>query len=78
MLRNAPNEAARSLDQREESIIHNIWSCTNPCEVSTTMSEILILYYSRHGATAEMARRVARGVEAIAGMDARLDRKSVV
>jgi NAD(P)H dehydrogenase (quinone) len=72
MLRKAPSEAARSLDQREESIIHDIWSRTNPCEVSTTMSEILILYYSRHGATAEMARRVARGVEAIAGMDARL------
>jgi NAD(P)H dehydrogenase (quinone) len=36
------------------------------------MSEILVLYYSRHGATAEMARRVARGVEAIGGMQARL------
>lgn len=36
------------------------------------MSEILILYYSRHGATAEMARRVARGVEAIPGMRARV------
>lgn len=32
---------------------------------------ILILYYSRHGATAEMARLVARGVEA-AGVEARL------
>lgn len=36
------------------------------------MSEILVLYYSRHGATAEMARRVARGVEAVPGMRARL------
>jgi NAD(P)H dehydrogenase (quinone) len=36
------------------------------------MSEILVLYYSRHGATADMARRVARGVEAIAGMRARV------
>jgi NAD(P)H dehydrogenase (quinone) len=36
------------------------------------MSEILVLYYSRHGATAEMARRVARGVEAVDGMRARL------
>jgi NAD(P)H dehydrogenase (quinone) len=36
------------------------------------MGEILVLYYSRHGATAEMARRVARGVESIAGMQARL------
>ncbi|MGH8501322.1 MAG: NAD(P)H:quinone oxidoreductase [Gammaproteobacteria bacterium] len=36
------------------------------------MNDVLVLYYSRHGATAEMARRVARGVEAIAGMRARL------
>jgi NAD(P)H dehydrogenase (quinone) len=32
---------------------------------------ILVLYYSRHGATAEMARQIARGVEA-AGVEARL------
>ncbi len=32
---------------------------------------ILVLYYSRHGATAEMARQVARGVE-LAGLEARL------
>ena len=32
---------------------------------------ILVLYYSRHGATAEMARQVARGIE-LAGMEARL------
>lgn len=36
------------------------------------MSEILVLYYSRHGATAEMARLIARGVEEIPGMAARL------
>lgn len=35
------------------------------------MSYILILYYSRYGATAEMARHVAHGVEH-AGMEARL------
>ncbi len=35
------------------------------------MSHILILYYSRFGATAEMARMVARGVEE-AGVEARL------
>ncbi len=27
------------------------------------MSEVLVLYYSRHGNTAEMARHIARGVE---------------
>lgn len=36
------------------------------------MGEILVLYYSRYGATAEMARRVARGVAEIPGMEARL------
>ena len=36
------------------------------------MSEILILYYSRQGSTADMARRIARGVEEVAGMQARL------
>lgn len=36
------------------------------------MSEILVLYYSRYGATAEMARYIARGVEEIGNMQARL------
>lgn len=35
------------------------------------MSYILVLYYSRYGATAEMARQVARGVES-GGLEARL------
>ena len=34
--------------------------------------DILVLYYSRHGATAEMARQVCRGVESVDGMTARL------
>ena len=34
------------------------------------MGRVLILYYSRHGATADMARQIARGVEEIAGMEA--------
>jgi NAD(P)H dehydrogenase (quinone) len=32
---------------------------------------ILVLYYSRHGATAEMARQIARGIE-LTGLEARL------
>ena len=36
------------------------------------MIEILIVYYSRHGATAELARQAARGVESIAGCTATL------
>ena len=35
------------------------------------MSYVLIVYYSRYGATAEMARQIARGVES-GGMEARL------
>lgn len=36
------------------------------------MSQILVLYYSRHGATAEMAQLVARGVEKVTAMNAML------
>ena len=34
------------------------------------MAEVLIVYYSRHGATRELARQVARGVEAVTGCTA--------
>jgi NAD(P)H dehydrogenase (quinone) len=36
------------------------------------MPEILILYYSRNGAVAALARQIARGVEEVDGMHARL------
>jgi NAD(P)H dehydrogenase (quinone) len=36
------------------------------------MHEILVLYYSRYGATAEMARRIAHGIEEVSGCRARL------
>jgi NAD(P)H dehydrogenase (quinone) len=36
------------------------------------MNEILVLYYSRQGSTAALARQVCRGVESVAGMQARL------
>jgi len=36
------------------------------------MREILVLYYSRSGATAELARQVCRGVESAPGASARL------
>lgn len=36
-----------------------------------TVPYILVLYYSRHGATADMARHIARGVEQ-GGMEARI------
>ncbi len=36
------------------------------------MAEVLVLYYSRNGSVAALARQVARGVEEVAGMHARL------
>ncbi|HFD79942.1 MAG TPA: NAD(P)H:quinone oxidoreductase [Gammaproteobacteria bacterium] len=36
------------------------------------MGEILVLYYSRHGATRKMAQLIARGVEEVDGMQAKL------
>lgn len=36
------------------------------------MSEILIVYYSRNGSVAQLARHIARGVEEVPGMRARL------
>jgi NAD(P)H dehydrogenase (quinone) len=36
------------------------------------MADILVLYYSRHGATADMARQISRGIEEVPGMAARL------
>ena len=36
------------------------------------MTEILVLYYSRNGSTAELARQACRGVESITGATAKL------
>jgi len=36
------------------------------------MSEVLVLYYSRNGKVEQLARLVARGVEEVAGMSARI------
>lgn len=37
-----------------------------------TNTEVLVVYYSRHGATAELARQVCRGVESVDGCSATL------
>lgn len=34
------------------------------------MKQVLVLYYSRHGATQELAKRIARGVEQVDGVEA--------
>ncbi len=36
------------------------------------MAQILVVFYSRKGATAELARQVCRGVDAVAGAEAKL------
>lgn len=36
------------------------------------MSDVLVLYYSVHGATEALAREVCRGVDSVAGMSSRL------
>jgi NAD(P)H dehydrogenase (quinone) len=36
------------------------------------MAEILVVYYSRRGATAELARQVCRGIESVAGAASKL------
>jgi NAD(P)H dehydrogenase (quinone) len=36
------------------------------------MPEVLVLYYSRNGSTAELARHVCRGVDGVSGVAARL------
>src|ERR1700735_1063653 len=36
------------------------------------MIEILVIYYSRQGATAELARQVCRGIESVSGAQATL------
>jgi len=36
------------------------------------VTEVLVLYYSRNGATAELARQICRGVESVQGVTARL------
>lgn len=35
-------------------------------------SYVLVLYYSVHGSTAELAKQIARGIEVVDGMEARL------
>src|SRR5689334_25418553 len=36
------------------------------------MNDILVLYYSRHGATRELALAIAHGVDSVSGMQARV------
>jgi NAD(P)H dehydrogenase (quinone) len=40
--------------------------------MNTTNPTILVLYYSRHGATRKLAELIAQGIESVAGVDARL------
>lgn len=40
--------------------------------MQTTMPYVLVLYYSRHGKTFEMANLVARGIEKVTGIEAKI------
>lgn len=40
--------------------------------MADTKPYVLVLYYSRHGATAEMAQRIARGINEVEGIEARV------
>ena len=53
--------------------VRAIWQ-TYPIPLMRTkpMSQILIVYYSRNGSVAQLARHIARGVEEVSGMSARL------
>ena len=43
----------------------------SPCR-GDAMPEILVLYYSRGGSVARLARQIARGIASVDGMQARL------
>ncbi|THC57254.1 NAD(P)H-quinone oxidoreductase, partial [Burkholderia cepacia] len=36
------------------------------------MKDILVLYYSRHGATRDLALAIANGIDSVPGMQARI------
>lgn len=42
------------------------------------MIEVLVLYYSRHGATAQLAREIAQGIDSVKGVSARIRTVPVV
>ncbi len=53
------------------ALVSRLWPPHAALEV-ICMPEILVLYYSRNGSTAELARHVCRGVESVAGAAAKL------
>lgn len=63
---------ARLTNRRDERKHRAGVKCPASPATLRAMTEILILYYSRHGTTAAMARQIARGVGAVDGCSARL------
>ncbi len=54
-------------------IVRSTLRCTPHYQlIMSTAADILVLYYSRHGSVARMARLIARGVESVPGAQARL------
>ena len=67
--RDAAAIAATRLDGRTaEALVSRLRPLRPALEVSL-MSEILVVYYSRNGSTAELASQVCRGVESVAGRE---------
>jgi NAD(P)H dehydrogenase (quinone) len=48
-----------------------LYAAASPARLAR-MSDILVLYYSRGGSVARLARQIARGIEEVDGMQARL------
>jgi NAD(P)H dehydrogenase (quinone) len=72
MQSSSPPEPTERLDVRSPTALV---SQLQPCDVALEvffMPEILVLYYSRNGSTAELARHVCRGVESVHGASAKL------
>src|SRR5690606_37244320 len=67
-----PSQADRAADSgRRRARSGRPPAGARPGDSAMSAPYILVLYYSRHGSTAEMARQVARGVE-LGGLTARV------
>src|SRR5690606_35100809 len=66
---------AGGIERMREASVNAAFRAHHPAYAGacrTAMAEILVLFYSRKGSTAELARQVARGVESVPGARARL------
>jgi NAD(P)H dehydrogenase (quinone) len=59
---------------RESDIAWQTQAAHRPCAApeEVLMTEVLVVYYSRNGSTAELARQICRGIESVPGVAAKL------